>query len=791
MEKRAQEPLSLKETEHKLDIRELLDKYLKHFWWFMLSVIVCLLLAYLYIHYKVPVYESTATVLIERDDLASGSPELNMLKDIGLTNGGSVLEDEIELFKSRSLMERVVSDLKLNWKYENLGTKTGFVRSELFDNTPVTAIPVDADSSFLEGSLEFELTVNSGSDFRVSDASGVKNGSYAFGTLLTSPWGAIRIKKTSAFNQRWIGKTIRVTLTPFNEVVSSMQRGFSVSPASKEANLIILRIRGNEAHKNNAVLNRLIAEHEENTILKKNEIVRNTTNFINDRMRYIASELSEVELEGEKYKSRYHLIDVTSDAASYLEKEGDIEKRLMDKTVEKNIVKFMIDFLDKENGFDRLLPSNLGLEDVSIVEMTDQYNKLVLERNQLVSVSGVKNPGIARLESQLSNMRSSLESSLRNLNKSLDLKISKLESEEGLYQSKIKDIPRFEREYRDILRQQQIKETLYLFLLQKREENEISLAATVSNMQVVDQAFTADEPISPKPKVLFLAAFLIGLLVPVLIIYLMDLLNRKVKNRADLEKLGLNVLAEIPEFKDKEEAIVLNKPHAATAEAFRVLRAGLSFILPMEEQAGGKVISITSTLGGEGKTFTSINLAYIYAAIGKKVLLLGMDLRKPRLSYYLGLEDKPGLSNFLSSSEIDRESMVSVVERNGHRISVIASGDIPPNPSELLMSPKLGKLLEELRAEYDVIILDNAPIGLVADALITNHLCDMTLFLVRANTLDRRMLNLVSQLNREKKLKRLYLVLNSVKQLKGGYYYTYYDEEVRKKSFLKRFRKEK
>lgn len=791
MERKNQEIGYMKDTEHKLDIRELVDKYLRHYRWFIISFILSLFLAYLYIHYKVPVFESTATVLIERNDLSSGSAELSMLKDVGLTNDGSVLEDEIELFKSRTLMEKVVADLRLNWRYENLGTKTGLVRSELFDYNPISVIPVYADSTFFEGKLIFEVEINSKSGFQIKDGLGLKNGFHSFGDVLSTEFGAISIKKTDQFDQQWIGKTIRVTLTPFNEAVSRMQQSFSVSLASKEANLIVLRIQGNERYKNNVILNRLIGEHEENTILKKNEIVRNTTDFINDRMKYIASELSEVEMEGEKYKSRYHLIDVTSDAASYLEKESEIEKQVMDKTIEKNIVNFMVEFLDKEDGFDHLLPTNLGLEDVSIVDMTNQYNKLVLDRNQLISISGVRNPGVERLESQLSNIRSSLQISLRNLKKSLDLKVNKLNSEEGLYQSKIEDIPKFEREYRDILRQQQIKETLYLFLLQKREENEISLASTVANMQVVDKAFSEEEPISPKPKIIFLVACFIALLIPILIIYLMDLLNRKVKNRLDVEKFGLNILSEIPEFKDKEEAIVLNKPHSATAESFRVLRAGLSFILPLDQASGGKVISVTSTLGGEGKTFTSINLAFIYAAIGKKVLLLGMDLRKPRLQDYLELENKMGLSNYLANSEIDWKSMISVVERNGHQISVITSGDIPPNPSELLMSARLEKLMEALRSEYDVIILDNAPIGLVADALITNNLCDMTLFLVRVNTLDRRMLNLVSQLNKDNKLKRLYVVLNSVKQIKGGYYYTYYDDEVKKKSILQRFKRKK
>jgi len=794
MEQREQEGISKynKEPEHRLDLRELLEKYMRNLWWFVLSIILSLVLAYLYIHYKVPVYESTATVLIQRDELTSSSPELTMLRDIGLTNRGSVLEDEIELFKSRTLTEEVVADLHLNWRYENLGTKTGLVRAELFDANPIEIIAIPSDSNFLDKELRFEIEIISKTSFQLKDGAGIKDGFHSFENKIPTVWGKIILKKTSYFDSRWIGKTIRVTLKPFNETVSEIQQSFSVSLASKEANLIVLRIKGSNIHKNNTILNQLIAEHEKNTILKKNEIVRNTTSFINDRMKYIASELSEVEMEGEKYKSQYHLIDVTSDAASYLGKEGEIEKQVIEKTIEKNIVNFMVDFLDKENGFDRLLPSNLGLEDVSIVEMTNQYNKLVLERNQLLAISGTKNPGVARLEAQLSNIRSSLEVSLRNLNKSLDLKVNKLKSEEAIYQSKIAEIPKYEREYRDILRQQQIKEALYLFLLQKREENEISLAATVANVQVIDQAFSTEEPIFPRPKIIFLAALLIGLLLPVIIIYLIDLLNNKVKNRLDVEKLGLNVIAELPEFKDKDdELMVLNKPHSAIAEAFRVLRAGLSFILPLDELSRGKVISVTSTMGGEGKTFTSINLAYVYAASGKKVLLLGMDLRKPRILEYLDLEKRLGLSNYLSNSEMNWQSLVEVVERTGHQISVISSGDIPPNPSELLMSDRLERLFEVLRLEYDIIILDNAPVGLVADTLITNNLCDMTLFLVRVNTLDRRMLNLAAQLNKDKKLNRLYVVLNSVKQIKGGYY-TYYDEETtRKSSILKRLKGKK
>lgn len=450
----------------------------------------------------------------------------------------------------------------------------------------------------------------------------------------------------------------------------------------------------------------------------------------------------------------------------------------------------MNDFLKEQKGYNQLLPANLGFKELSIIEMTTQYNDLVLERNRVRETSGEKNPAVARIESQLAGLRSSLETSLRNLKNTLNLQLKKLSSEEAIYQSKIASIPQFEREYRDIVRQQQIKETLYLFLLQKREENEISLAATVSNTQVIDAAYSSELPVSPKKKIIFLGALLFGLILPIGVIYVKDLLDNKVKVRHDLERVGLSVLGDLPYSKDANELLVLNKPNSSLAEAFRVLRSSLSFILPAGKEQG-KVISVTSSVGGEGKTFTSINLAFMFAATGQKVILVGLDLRKPRLKEYLDLKQakrRKGVSNLMVDPGLDIKDCIEHVTRSGHGIDILVSGDIPPNPSELLLSQRLDNLVSQLREEYDIIVLDNAPVGLVVDTLSVNRVVDMNLYVIRANVLDKRYLPRIVSLKNEEKLKSVFVVLNGVKYSgSGAYQYGYgYGEHMEKRSIWKR-----
>ncbi len=776
--------------ENAISLRELLDKYLIYWRWLVGSVIVFLVLGWMYARYQTPSYESSATVLIEQEkNSGMASEEIGMLKDLGLTSGGGVLEDEIELYQSRSLMERVVRDLHLHWKYQIVGTKTGLVRSEIYEANPIRIRAVEADSLYYDKHCEFEITLTSADEYTITEGNALVGQNYKYGAVLPLPTGRIILEKTNDFKPFWVGSRILITVSPVSEVATEIRKNLLVEAASKDANILVLKVKGHNVEKNNAILNKVIAVHQENAVNNKNEVVKNTTAFINDRMKFIAAELTDVEKKGEDYKSEHHLVDVTTDAATYLTKESEIEKKVVEASIEMSLADFMNEVISRQNGYEQLLPANLGFKDPAIVEMTNQYNTLVLERNRLRETSGNKHPGVARIESQLSSLRSSLENSLRNMRNSSQMELKKLKSEEQIYQSKISSIPQFEREYRDIFRQQQIKESLYLFLLQKREQNEISLAATVANSRVIDTAYSTGIPVAPKKTLIYLISFLLGIIIPIGIIYLRTLLNNKIVSRADLENSGLTVVGVIPEEKDKDKLMVLSHPQSSISEAFRVLRTNLSFVSSSENK-GCKVISITSSVSGEGKSLTSVNMAFMFAAAGKKVLLMGLDLRKPRIHEILELKKIPGLSNYLANQELKAEEIMFTHEFQGQTIHIIQAGDIPPNPSELLMSHRLDELIENLRKEFDYIILDNAPVGLVIDAVNTNRLTDVTLYIIRSGMIDKRYQNHILELKNQGKLKKLYVMMNAVKNnLGGGYSYSYsygYGENTGKKVWWKR-----
>jgi capsular exopolysaccharide synthesis family protein len=412
------------------------------------------------------------------------------------------------------------------------------------------------------------------------------------------------------------------------------------------------------------------------------------------------------------------------------------------------------------------LPANLGFQDEAVVEMTNQFNKLVLDRNRLLRSSGERNPAVQKAEAQLVSMKASISESLKNIKSTLQLSLKTLQAQESLYQSKIAAVPQYEREYRSILRQQQIKETLYIFLLQKREENEIALAAAVGNAKVIDYAYSNGIPVSPKKKIIYLGALLVGLLIPFGIVYLRGILDTKVHGIKDLDKFQLQGIGEIP-FNESDEHIVSTKDsNNRISEAFRLLRANINFML--DENKKSQIILVTSTIAGEGKTFTSINLAHALSHSGKKTVLVGLDLRAPKLKNYLGIEGDKGVSNYIVNPELTLKDIIISVDKNPF-LKYIISGDIPPNPAELLMRNRLNNLILELREEFEYIILDTAPVGIVSDTLNLSQHSDLMLYIVRANKLDKRLLSLPKGLIESKKVLKLAVLINGVKNNNIGY----------------------
>ena len=783
--------------EESINLRALFEAYARFWPWFLVGALGCVMGAWVYLRYTVPVYESKAAILIKDDEKGGNLSGMDMFKDLGIMSGSANLENEIEILKSRTLLNQVAKKLQLNYSYQLVGDKSGFIRGELYENAPITSVLVEQDSVVYEQKGVFEVAFHADQTFDLIAENGTTYPNNHFGTVVKTRLGKLLINKTESYGKTWDDRSIQLNIDPLDDVVTALQEDLLVESASKEAMVLNVSIKGPNIDKNNAILNTLLKVHKEDAIRDKNEVASNTSAFINDRMKFIAVELSEVESEGQAYKTKYNLVDVTTDAASFLQKEGITDQAITNATIQLSMADFMNNYIKDHQGYTDLLPSNLGFEDASIAAHINQYNELVLNRNKLLQNSSEKNPAVQKMEVQLASLKSSIALSLKNSSAALQLQLKKLKAQENLYQSKIAAIPQFEREYRDIIRQQQIKETLYLYLLQKREENEITLAATVGNTKIVDQAYSDGIPVSPKKQIIYLGAFLVGVLIPMGVVYLRRLLDNKVQSRQDVEKYALNVLAELPEWKNQEELFVLNKANSGIAEAFRALRSGLSFVLPTDTP-GGKVISITSTMGGEGKTFSAFNLAFMFASAGQKVALVGFDLRKPRLRENLDLKQSKGVSNLLVDGQLHWKDYIEPVERKDFRIDVLNSGDIPPNPSELLLLPRLDTIIEELRQTYDLIILDNAPIGLVVDALSADRFADVTLYMIRTGGIDKRHLSRIEQLKKDQQLKNLYVVLNGVRNNNQGYSYKYgygygyggYGEEE-KPSLLRKLRLKK
>jgi tyrosine-protein kinase Etk/Wzc len=654
-----QAPMQQQEEES-INLREALDKYLYHWKWFLTGAIFALSIAFVYLRYSVPVYESKASVLIKDDKKGGAMQGMDLFKDLGIMGGSSNLENEIEIFSSRTLLTCVAKKLKLNYTLELIGDRSGIIRGEIYEKAPITFEVIGSDSLLYEKKGAFEIEFLNADEYEVSVYDGKSLGKYPFGAVVKSPIGRFIINKTPELKQAWFSRSVLMRISPMDAVVSELQKSISVESASKEAMVLNIGMKGVNIDKNNAIINELIAQHEIDALMDKNEVASNTSAFINERMKFIASELSTVEDEGQDYKTRYKLVDVASDAAIYLNKESETDKAITETSIQMSLADFMNDYIQKHQGYTNLLPANLGFKDQSVALMTAQYNELVLERNKLLQNSGEKNPTIQKIEGQLGGLKASLVESLKNMRSSLQLEMKKLKVQEEIYQSKIASIPQYEREYRDILRQQQIKETLYLYLLQKREENEITLAASVGNTKVVDYAYSDGIPVSPKKKIIYLGALLLGVILPAGFIYVRDLLDNKVHGKKDIEALGLPVVGEIPKSELTAKIVVGNAERTGIAEAYRLLRTNVNFMLDMNQRSG-KVIFVTSTVAKEGKSFNSVNFAHTLALSGKKTVLIGLDLRAPKLTEYMNVPEKKGVTNYITDINLLPEDITSVI----------------------------------------------------------------------------------------------------------------------------------
>ena len=748
-----------------INIRAELEKYLVHWKWFLLCIIIALTGAYTFLRYNTPKYSASTTILIKNDKKGGISEELAAFEDLGIVGGSSKnIDNEIEIIKSRKLISDVINKLNLNIKYTSEGrVKT----SELYNNKPLI---FSIDGSLAKLDTTFNINILSDTKFKLLDASGnLVSENYFERDIVSVDLGKFKILKTSTFNDKTIGKDIKISIYNTNRIIDLYKKNISVGPISKKSSVLKLSLVSNIREKAEDILNELITQYNLDAILDKEKISEKTNTFISERLKSISSELIRIDDDVENFKNKNNITDIQTEAQLTLQTNTVNHQKLIESSTELSLAKSLENELDNTD----YLPANLGLSDPNIGKSIAEYNQLIAQFKRLEKSAGSKNTVLIETQDNISNLKNSLRRSIQNTVKSLQIKVNSLQRESGRYNSKISSIPTKERQLIDIGRQQEIIAGLYSYLLKKKEETAISLTATaVPNAKIIDKAYGSNIPVSPKKKIIYLVALLLGVIIPFIVIYLIDLLDSKVHTRKDIEELtNIPFLGDIPHSETKEKIVINSAARSSTAEAFRLIRTNLDFMLSHKSTEYGKTIFVTSTTSGEGKSFTSINIAASLSLSGKKVILVGMDLRAPKITEYLEIADRKGVSNYITNEEITLDSLKFSIDEIPN-LDIIASGAIPPNPAELLMTGKVGSIFTELKQNYDYVIIDTAPVNLVTDTLLISKYADMVLYVARANYLDKRMLVVPQTLYTDKKLPNLAIVLNDT-DMKRGYGYGY------------------
>tara|TARA_R110000868_G_scaffold16305_1_gene73441 strand:- start:384 stop:2780 length:2397 start_codon:yes stop_codon:yes gene_type:complete len=769
-------------TNTSLDLKEILNTYTKHWKWFLLSLVLAVIASQLYLRYTIPQYAAQAKIQILDEN--SSSPELGVFKDLNILSGSQrKVKDEIEIIKSRSNFIEVVNDLGLNIKIEVIGN---ILNSEIYGKPkPFNIIFKENDSIIRNSKFQFYIEFSTKTTFGYYKKEGDASKVYTFGSTIKTPLGDIIVTPNIVNFDDFKDKVFRVDIKPVGDVAESYRKKVNVSDAGEFSNIINLSIQDPIQQKARDILNSVINTYNRHAVEDKKALADKTSNFIDDRITDIYSNLSTVDENAENLKTNRGLVDMASQSDINLSVGAANEQELQSASIQLQMASSMKDIVVDQKGYD-ILPQNIGINDPNIANTTLKYNELVNERNRLLKSSSDKNPVIVGIDEQLSSLKSNMKSSLSNMENSLSMKVNSLSGQLSKINYRLSSVPKNERALRDITRKQQTTEQLYLYLLQKREEAQITYASAAPQSNVVDYAFDSSKfPVSPNSTVILLAFSIIGLLIPFSLIYTADLLDNKINNKIGLEKIVKNVpvLAEIPRISKKNAKLIENNDRSILAESLRILRTNLDYIIKSKrDDDRGNIIYITSSVSGEGKTFLSSNLSMILAYTGKKVLLIGADIRNPKLyTFFNSIEinkedlktDKntslDGLTEYLYDYKNKVKDVINRIAINSNSIDIIYSGKIPPNPSELLMNDRMKILLNEVSDLYDYVIVDTAPMLVVTDTVLISEYADHIIYVTRAGMTEKKVIDYPLKLQEEGKLKNLSFVVNGVKETELGY----------------------
>ena len=778
-------PMGEQEETSSINFQTIYTAVILHWKWFVLSLIICMGSAMIYLRYKTPVYQAYAKLLIKDDDSRGRGGKSGVLttSNLGIISNSTGIDNEMEILSSLSIAQQAVRDLKLYVNY----SLEGKVKDHLIYNSE--PISVDLDPSHLEKlNYPISLEINrKGSSYTVTGEylnpkTGVKNSIEktitSFPTRIDTKTGIITLQSNGDRGLLPEGRALKVTILSPKSVAAKYAGSLSVSQTSKTTTIAELVLKDESPQRAVDYLRQLAICYNRQANEDKNEIAVRTEEFINGRLEKINAELGSTEGSLEEYKKRNNMVELKMNAAQAVQNQDVYSQKLAEANTQMALLNSISEYMNDPSNKYQTLPSNVGLSDASATSLIDKYNDIVITRNRLLRSASESSPTVTPLTAQLDDLTSSIKRAMIQARKSMEIERNNIANMYGRYASQTNATPEQERILTQIGRQQDVKSGLYLMLLQKREENSISLAATADKGKLIDDPQYMGK-VSPKNSMIMLIALIMGLAIPAGIIFVINFMRYKIEGHDDVAKLtSLPIIADVAiaseTAKTKADIVVHENQNNQMEEVFRSLRTNLQFVMAENE----KVILFTSSTSGEGKTFTAANLAVSFALLDKKVVLVGLDIRKPRLAELFEINDhQHGITNLLTQPDPTAADVKKQILKSGisNNLDILMAGPIPPNPAELVARKSLDQVIDILKETYDYVLIDSAPVGLVTDTLQIGRVANATVFLCRADYTPKEAFGYINDLAKEKKLPNMCVVINGIdmSKKKYGYYYGY------------------
>ncbi len=775
--------LEVQEDEEQFDIKKALSRYIQYWPWFLVGIIISLTVGYFYLRYAPVVFESVAKIKILDD-----SKKLNISTDpLSLLNGKSNInmDNEIEVLESYRILSQVVNELDLDVSYAVVGK----LKTTQIWNAPFF-VTKEFPSDSLQDPISYTVTVED-SKIILRDGEEHKMEVLPNQASVPSKYFPITVMILNSANlNEHKDTTFKVVISPVKEVVLNLIDEMKVEATNKTSEILTLSLQGENPDRNERILNKIIETFNEDGILDRQLVSKRTVDFTDERIVSLSGELSNIENKKESFQRNNNLSFIEADAGMSIQKKSIAEEEVNKLETQVELSKLLKESLSDQGDYG-LLPADIGLESSGINSLVSGYNKIALERQKLAASAGENNPTLQELSSQLTRAKQNIINTVNVYQQQQQVSLAQLTQQKNRAGAQFSSIPEKQNILRSIERQQSIKESLYLLLLQKREEAAINYAVTAPSIKVVDYGLSDSKPVSPKKKVVYAISMLMGLILPFGILYMKFTMDTKIHERSDVERLhsDIPIAAEIPYFEEIKSFTQAND-RSILAESFRILSTNVNYLMRAKGKES-KVIYVTSSVKEEGKTLVALNLSLAYASIKKKVLLVGADLRNPQLHTYFKVDkNNVGLSNFLHDPKIDWKDCINKGFGLNDYHKVCFAGAIPPNAPELLSGPGFEEFIEAAKQEFDYVIVDCAPTLLVTDTLLISEYADATLLVVRAEYTDKRLFEFIKGLNKNHRLKNMAYVVNAVKKHRmNGFNYGYgygYSAKQQKQNWLKK-----